>query len=67
MFKILFIPYLACYDRSKGAGCKVENFYIKELARREEFDFRVLTFEDFDDEYESVIQDMKEYGIKGRR
>lgn len=65
MFKILFIPYLACYDRSKGAGCKVENFYIKELARREEFDFRVLTFEDFDDEYESVIQDMKEYGIKG--
>ena len=65
MINVLFIPYLACYDKSKGAGCKVENFYIKELAKNPNFNFRILTFEDFDDEYDDVINHMEKYQIAG--
>lgn len=60
---ILYIAFMACYDNSKGAGCKVENFYIKELSKNESFQFKLLMFEDFDEEYNDVINDLNAYNI----
>lgn len=63
MKKVLFIPFMATYDKSKGAGCKNENYYIKQIAADHDIDFRLLTFEDFDDEYDALMEDLQKYHI----
>lgn len=63
MKKVLFISYMATYDNSKGAGCKSENYYIKQIAADPDIIFRLLTFEDFDDEYDELMEDLHKYHI----
>nr|WP_300324900.1 glycosyltransferase [uncultured Anaerostipes sp.] len=59
MKKVLQISFMASYENCKEAGGNTDIFYIKRLATDDTIDFRLLAFEDFDDEYHKVIESHK--------